>query len=197
MSRGCPAVEARRLGAYWTATIGRKKAVVFKSESHLSQDTDKHYPKNGILPNAVVWKQIIGEVQPALVITTGTGGGIGRQLEVGDVIVSPIVRFASRKWLKRAPFHGADYHNGAAQTRYFTEAKALFKANAGQLPRDNTRPPKIVRVTEAKIQSRTARRRQPRQALPPFLTTLSLVMLVRKVSRSGALMSMRAPLGGS
>src|SRR5580698_6869969 len=98
MSKGSPAVQAKRLGAYWTTTIGSKKAIVFKSESHLSQDTNKAVPKgNATLPNEDVWKQIITEVQPKLVITTGTAGGIGSQCEVGDVIVSPIVRFDCEK----------------------------------------------------------------------------------------------------
>ena len=94
MSKGCPAVMAKRLGAYWTTTIGSKKVLIFKSDSHLSQDTNHAIPKgNATLPNADVWQQIITEVQPKLVITTGTAGGIGKQCEVGDVVVSPIVRF--------------------------------------------------------------------------------------------------------
>jgi Phosphorylase superfamily len=153
MSRGSPAVEAKRLGTYWTTTIGRTKAVVFKSDSHMSQDTDKHLPKNGILPNAVVWKQIIGEVQPKLIITTGTAGGIGKQFEVGDVVVSPIVRFDSRKWLRSAPFASADYHDVMPATKYFATAKKLFKANAGQLPPDNKRAPNIVRVSPRALSS--------------------------------------------
>ena len=60
--------------------------MVFKSDSHMSQDGPQ-------LPNIDVWAQIIEEVQPKLVITTGTAGGIGKQFEVGDVVVSPIVRF--------------------------------------------------------------------------------------------------------
>ena len=93
MSRGCPAVEAKRLGAFWMTTIAGKNVLVFKSDSHLSQDTTKHLPSNGVLPNAEVWKQIIAETQPKLVITTGTAGGIGAEFEVGDVVVSPVVRF--------------------------------------------------------------------------------------------------------
>jgi hypothetical protein len=153
MRKGCPALEAKRLGAYWTTTIGRKKVVVFKSDSHLSQDTKKLPGKNQTLPNEDVWKQIISEVQPHLVITTGTGGGIGTQFEVGDVIVSPIVRFDCRKWLKSEPYHNADYHSGAAQTKYLAAAKKLFKANAGQLPKDNKRPPKIERVAPSGLSS--------------------------------------------
>jgi hypothetical protein len=144
MRKGCPALEAKRLGAYWTTRIGNRKAVVFKSDSHLSQDT-KELPKdNGTLPNLDVWKQIIDEVQPQLVITTGTGGGIGRQFEVGDVIVSPIVRFDCTKWLRSAQFHASVYKNVAPKSKFFAQAKSLFKANAGQLPKDNARPPKII-----------------------------------------------------
>ena len=144
MRSDSPARNAKRLGAYWTTTIATKKVVVFKSDSHLSQDTRKPPKGNETLPNEDVWKQIITEVQPKLVITTGTAGGIGKDCEVGDVIVSPIVRFDCLKWLKSEPFHNADYKDGAPNARFFTAAKKLFKANAGQLPKDNTRPPRIV-----------------------------------------------------
>jgi hypothetical protein len=144
MRKGCPALEAKRLGAFWTTSIGGKKVVVFKSDSHLSQDIKKLPPKNGTLPNFDVWKQIIEEVRPKLVITTGTGGGIGTPWEVGDVIVSPIVRFDCIKWLKSAPFHDASFTGSKPATKYFAKAQTLFKANSGQLPKDNTRPPKIV-----------------------------------------------------
>jgi purine-nucleoside phosphorylase len=101
----------------------------------------------GTLPNEDVWQQIIDEVQPKLVITTGTAGGIGKQCEVGDVVVSPIVRFDCKKWLKSEPYHAAHYQDGAANKKYFAQAKSLFKANAGQLPPANTRAPKIIMGT--------------------------------------------------
>ena len=91
--------------------------------SHLSQDTNKHFPANGELPNAELWKQIIGEVQPKLVLTTGTAGGIGKQFEVGDVVVSPVVRFDTQNWLKNAPFANAHYASHAAKTTFFSQAK--------------------------------------------------------------------------
>ncbi len=146
MSPRSPARLLKRLGTYWTTTIGKKKVVVFKSDSHLSQDTKKPPTKTSPLPNAKVWQQIIQEVRPKLVLTTGTGGGIGKQFEVGDVIVSPIVRFDCQKWLKRQPFHEAHYSSLAAKSKFFATAKKLFKANAKQLPKDNTRAPKIIRV---------------------------------------------------
>ena len=146
MRAGCPARLAKRLGAYWRTTIGGTSAVVFKSDSHMSQDGPK-------LPNVDVWRQIIDEVQPKLVITTGTAGGIGKQFEVGDVVVSPIVRFDCLSKFKLEPFHAAHYSNSMPKTKYFAQAKTLFKANAGQLPKDNTRQPQIVRVSTTDLAS--------------------------------------------
>ena len=148
MRKGCPALQAGRLGAYWTASIAGKKVVIFKSDSHLSQDVKRAPTPGQTLPNEDVWRQIIAEVNPTLVITTGTAGGIGTQCEVGDVVVSRIVRFDCQNWLKKEPFAAAIYSDGAAKTKYFAKAKVLFKANSGQLPPDNTRPPKIVIATK-------------------------------------------------
>ena len=150
LRKGCPALQAGRLGAYWTTTIGTKKVVVFKSDSHMSQDTKKAPTGNETLPNEDVWLQIIQETQPKLVITTGTAGGIGKTCEVGDVVVSPIIRFDCQNWLKKEPYHAATYKDGAPVTNYFAKAKTLFKANSGQLPKDNGRPPKIIRATSAR-----------------------------------------------
>ena len=146
MRKACPALEAKRLGAYWTTTIGSKSVVVFKSDSHMSQDGPQ-------LPNIDVWRQIIEEVRPSLVITTGTAGGIGKQFEVGDVIVSPIVRFDCTAKFKKQAFAQAHYTSTSAKTAHFAKAKSLFKVNAPQLPKDNTRLPKIVRVTPKALKS--------------------------------------------
>jgi hypothetical protein len=146
MRKGCPALQAGRLGAYWTARIAGKKVVVFKSDSHLSQDGPQ-------VPNIDVWRQIITEVQAPLVITTGTAGGIGKQFEVGDVIVSPIVRFDCISKFKNEPFHNSHYSSVAPKTTFFAAAKNLFKANSDQLPPDNKRPPKIVRVGTTQLNS--------------------------------------------
>jgi hypothetical protein len=146
MRKGCPALLAKRLGAFWTTKIGKKSVVVFKSDSHMSQDGPQ-------LPNIDVWRQIIQEVKPTLVITTGTAGGIGKQFEVGDVIVSPVVRFDCISKFKKQPFAQAHYSSVAAKSGQFAKARSLFKANSGQLPKDNTRPPKIVRVAPTALKS--------------------------------------------
>ncbi len=146
MRKGCPAIEARRLGAYWTTTIGGKLVVVFKSDSHFSQDGPH-------MPNVDVWRQIIQEVQPKLVITTGTAGGIGKEFEVGDVIVSSVVRFDCITKFKSERYARAHYTSAPAKVTYFTKARTLFKTNAAQLPRENTRLPKIVRVPAKALRS--------------------------------------------
>ena len=134
-----PAIQAKRLGTYWTAEIGTKKVVLFKSDSHMSRD-GTHIP----MPNATVWKQIIGDCQPKLVITTGTGGGIGTAEEVGDVVVSRFCAFDCRK-VSNAYIKGKSYSSPTAVPgTIFRTASRLFKANAGFLPKDNTRAPKIM-----------------------------------------------------
>jgi nucleoside phosphorylase len=146
MRKGCPALEAKRLGAYWTTQIGGKSVVVFKSDSHMSQDGPQ-------LANADVWRQIIEEVQPKLILTTGTAGGIGKDAEVGDVVVSPVVRFDCLSKFKKEPFHAEHFSSDAPKTKLFGSAKTLFKANAAQLPKSNQRPPRIVNVGRQAVNS--------------------------------------------
>lgn len=136
MRKGCPALELGRLGTWWTTTIGATSVVLFKSDSHMSQDGPQ-------LPNVDVWKQIIHEVRPKLVLTTGTAGGIGAEFEVGDVAVSPVVHFDCISRFKAEPFAHDSYDSVAPNPLHFGVAAELFNANAPQLPSTNTRPPTI------------------------------------------------------
>src|SRR6476620_5620071 len=113
MRAGCPARQAGHLGAWWTTRIGNKSVVIFKSDSHMSQD-------GPLLPNEEVWRQIVTEVRPALVLTTGTAGGIGKEFEVGDVVGSPIVRFDCIAKFKSKPFRHDYYASARARTTHFT-----------------------------------------------------------------------------
>ena len=63
-----------------------------------------------------------------------TAGGIGREFEVGDVVVSPIVRFDCISKFKSQKFAQAHYSSTAAKSSQFATAKSLFKANSAQLP---------------------------------------------------------------
>jgi hypothetical protein len=60
--------------------IAGKQVVLYKSELHPKQD--------GVgLPFVPVIQQLIGELAPEYVITTGTAGGIGGRIECGDVAI--------------------------------------------------------------------------------------------------------------
>jgi nucleoside phosphorylase len=134
--RGAPSVQdSHRLGSYFPTMIGGKRAVCFKSELHMSQDGPK-------LPIAKLWAQLIAEAKPKLVITTGTAGGIGPAIALGDVVVAPEVRFDCTAKFKNAPFHSSVYSCSKVKTTSFPMAQQLFKANAGHLP-PAARPPRI------------------------------------------------------
>lgn len=133
-----PARESGRLGSYWSARIGEKRVVLFKSESHMSQDGPEALATT---PNGPVWRQLIEDCKPRWVITTGTAGGIGAEALVGDVVVSRHVTFDSGGHPPALePFVCAD----SAPAARLNEAHALFAANAQFLPKTNGRPPRIV-----------------------------------------------------
>jgi nucleoside phosphorylase len=133
MRLGCPARNYGRLGTYWCTTIGDTSVTLFKSDSHMSQD-------GPALPNAKVWRQIIEDVSPRWVITTGTGGGIGTRGEVGDVVLSRYVAFDCQREFKSLNGHkyACPVH---ARLEHLPTARSLFKYNRPFLPPTNTRTP--------------------------------------------------------
>ena len=136
-----PAKEAGRLGEYALTKIGTKHVVCFHSQLHLCTD--------GLEPPIVaLWQQIVAEVNPELVITTGTAGGIGLSTVLGDVFVVSNAKFnctksfKSKAWaqqrFKGTPLTGKDTYLAAAQN-------ALIPVNAGKLRPVATRDPLITR----------------------------------------------------
>jgi nucleoside phosphorylase len=144
MLPGAPArASYHRLGTYWAATIAGKKVTLFKSDSHFSKDGARDLQTT---PNRLVWEQIIDDCKPSWVITTGTGGGVGADMEVGDVVVSRFVTFdpggadpALEIFTCAAAAPGGD----------FKQAANLFTANSGFLPGTNPRPPRILPAATA------------------------------------------------
>lgn len=66
--------------------IGNRTVVLYKSDLHPKQ--------NGVkLPFVGVMKQLIQELRPKLVISTGTAGAIGGYLNCGDVAITSRARF--------------------------------------------------------------------------------------------------------
>jgi nucleoside phosphorylase len=123
-----PARQFHRLGTFWSTAIGEHTVTVFKSDSHMSQDGPD-------LPNARVWKQIIDDTQPKLVISTGTGGAIGAAGHVGDVIVSRFATFDCQRQFQA--LDGQTFASGGSiPSSRFAQAKTLFRANRQFLPAD-------------------------------------------------------------
>jgi len=125
--RGAPALESKRLASYFVTTIGEKQVLCMKSELHLSQDGQA-------MPIAKLWKQIIDEAKPKLIITTGTAGGIGAEIELGDVVTAESVRFDCLRSFKSKPFHNAIYKCSRLKSTSNATAEKLFAANADHLP---------------------------------------------------------------
>jgi nucleoside phosphorylase len=148
LRRGAPALLADHgrglLGLYSLAKIGTRKVLCMKSDLHLSQDGTK-------LPVRDLWKQIIEETGAKLVITTGTAGAVGADVQLGDVVVTPHVRFDCQRDFKRTPFAQATFSNShAVPSSYFRTANGkLIPANASQLP-PAPRTPRILTGTSAK-----------------------------------------------
>ena len=130
---GAPALESKRLGSCFPTTIAGKRVLCFKSELHFSQDGPK-------MPIAKLWSQLIQEVKPKLVITTGTAGGIGSAIELGDVVAAQAVRFDCTKAFKSQPFHSSVYQCSRLKNTSFAKAQRLFAANASHLPSSKRAP---------------------------------------------------------
>ncbi len=146
-----PALQAKRLGSWFPTVIAGKRVMCFKSELHLSQDGQK-------MPIAKLWEQLIAETRPKLVITTGTAGGIGASIELGDVVVAKSVRFDCLREFKAQPFHATTYACSKLATGALPKAVKLFAANTDHLPAA-ARAPLVFTKSTAKV------------ALPQVVTT--------------------------
>jgi hypothetical protein len=137
--------DSHRLGSYFPTTIAGKRVLCFKSELHLNQDGPK-------LPILKLWQQLIDEVKPKLVITTGTGGGIGSYIQLGDVAIAPTVRFDCTTKFKSQKFANAVYPCSNLAMGSIAQATSLFAANAKQLPAAS-RLPTIITKPETGVPS--------------------------------------------
>jgi purine-nucleoside phosphorylase len=141
IKKGAPSLESKRLGSYFLTTIAGKRVLCMKSELHFSQDGAK-------IPVAKLWAQIIAEAQPKLLITTGTAGGIGSAVELGDVVSATAVRFDCQKAFASEPFHNAVYACSTLQHRSIAVAQQLILANTAHLP-SAARAPQIFAATDS------------------------------------------------
>jgi hypothetical protein len=92
-----PARDSKCLGYQAMVQIGEHKVTLVKSELHLTTDAVS-------APIVQLWKQMVAEVAPKLVISTGTAGGIGAQTQLGDVFAVPNAKFNCTEAFARKPW---------------------------------------------------------------------------------------------
>jgi uridine phosphorylase len=116
------------LGLYFPCTIGKSRVLVFKSGLHLDYD-------GPATPVARLMAEIGQAIAPRTFITTGTGGGIGANVKLGDVVIAGTVRFDCKTQFAKAPWATASYHTSPLPSGALTAlTPALTSVNAARIP---------------------------------------------------------------
>ena len=124
---GAPAHSSKRLASFLPVTVGARSVLVMKSELHLNQDGIRTGDGTATLPVKDMFKQIISEAQPSLVLTIGTAGSVHDAFGLGDVVVTRAARFWLGQELKNEPYNGATYtSNWEIPTTYLAQAEAMM-----------------------------------------------------------------------
>jgi nucleoside phosphorylase len=116
------------LGLYFPCRIGSAKVLLIKSGLHLDYDGPQ-------FPVRKLMQEIAGVVQPSLFITTGTGGGIGADVTLGDVVVAGKTQFFCTNQFKNEPWCGASYSTSPLPAHALSAITPnLTKVNAARIP---------------------------------------------------------------
>jgi len=102
------------LGLYFPCTIGRRRVLLLKSGLHLDYDSKVPGP---IIPINKMLTEAIQAVAPRLVITTGTGGGIGANVKLGDVIIAGKTLFDCKHQFKHESWARSPYKTTPVSAR--------------------------------------------------------------------------------
>ena len=130
---GAPARTAGRLGTYHLGDVGGRRVLCFKSELHLNQDGVRRHGQT-TLPVAALIDQLIDEVNPRLVITSGTCGGTLRSHGLGDVVITRAAAFRLASEFATEPFAEATYHSRYRVPRkHIAEAEAMMQSLSSHL----------------------------------------------------------------
>jgi Phosphorylase superfamily len=141
---GAPARAARRLASYYPTKIGSRRVLCVKSELHLNQDGVRTGDGRATLPVAELFRQVIAEVRPQLVITVGTCGATFPQFGLGDVAIT-----RGAKFLLSEEFGGESFANRAYKAGFtvprnrLSAARRLINGFAGHLREPDFVPPSI------------------------------------------------------
>lgn len=97
-----PSLQSDRAGCWAVTDIGDRKAVLVKSDLHPATDGPK-------LPIVPLWQQMVAQVRPSLIITTGTAGGVGSSIQLGDVVATASVRWDCKEQFAAQPWATSSY----------------------------------------------------------------------------------------
>lgn len=115
------------LGLYFPCRIGKTRVLLFKSGLHLDYD-------GPATPVRQLMIEIATAVNPKVFITTGTGGGIGTDVALGDVVIAARTRFDCVTQFKNEPWHGNSYQTTALPAGALAAiSPALTKVNAARI----------------------------------------------------------------
>ncbi len=129
--KSAPCMFHRELGYWFPTRIGQLSVLCFKSSLHLNQDGNDG---TGMLPVKDLFLQIIDEVKPKVVITTGTAGSVFANFQLGDVVLTRAARFRLNDEFKDAPFNHHGYTSEwTIPTRRLEEATQLMAQFAPDL----------------------------------------------------------------
>lgn len=111
------------MGLYFPCTIGKAKVLLFKSGLHLDYD-------GPATPVKKLMAEICAAVKPKIFITTGTGGAIGADVSLGDVIIASHVRFDCVQQFKDTAFATSEFATTALPANVLTAiTPALTRVN--------------------------------------------------------------------
>jgi nucleoside phosphorylase len=139
----------RSLGLYFPCTIGKARVLLVKSGLHLDHDSETVTP-GMVIPYSKMLTEMIQMVNPKVFITTGTGGGIGSDVKLGDVILAGKTVFDCQGQFKNETWHNASYATTPVSSKALALiTPALLKVNAANVALASP----IPGLTEPKIWS--------------------------------------------
>ena len=136
-----PAQTSPYIGKFMPIIIGGRRVLLFKSNFHLARD-------NASMPVKDMFKQVIEQTQPKLVITSGTAGAVGSKLVLGDVVIANTARFKLDKTFVKSPFNNQSFSSDyvVPTTGYLDGISKLIALNSTRVKAARTTYPKAIKA---------------------------------------------------
>lgn len=115
------------LGLYFPCQIGAARVLLFKSGLHLDYD-------GPATPVFKLMTELATTIKPSVFITTGTGGGIGGEVALGDVVIAGLTKFDCTTQFKSESWAKASYNTSPLPATVLSALTAdLTKVNAARV----------------------------------------------------------------